>query len=151
MPPKTKVCKDCLKVWDELDLAPQAKPRPAPHPGPRCATHHRAEKKRRKAAAHETYAQKTYGLGPGDYARLRELQGGRCAICRRATGATKALAVDHDHACCAGPVSCGNCVRGLLCSPCNRTLGHARDELDFFKRAHRYLKNPPARQLEVDP
>lgn len=126
---KKKVCKDC----------PPTSKRPAPYQGPRCATHWREEQKRRKAVAHETYAQRTYGLGPGDYARLYELQGGRCAICRRATGATRRLSIDHDHA--------TEEVRGLLCRPCNDLLGHARDELDFFKRAYRYLKFPPARRL----
>lgn len=119
--------------------AGDAKPRPAPHPGPRCATHHRLVVKARKAAAHESRVQAVYGLGPGDYQRLYELQDGRCAICTRATGLTKRLAVDHDH-------ETGE-VRGLLDSVCNRMLGHARDNPGFFLRAAKYLEDPPARQL----
>ena len=124
----TKVCKDC-----------GGGKRPAPHPGPRCATHHRDEQKRRKQAAHEARVQKVYGLAPGDYERLYAFQGGRCALCRRASGKTKRLAVDHDHA--------TGSVRGLLCSGCNRLLGHARDDAAFFIRAWSYLKLPPYQLL----
>jgi hypothetical protein len=56
----------------------------------------------------------------------------RCALCRRTfyTGknhgvGSGGLAVDHDHNCCQTGKSCGKCVRGLLCSTCNRSLGHA--------------------------
>jgi hypothetical protein len=124
-----KTCKDC---------EPGSK-RPAPNPGPRCATHWREEKKRRSKAAHEKRVQTTYGLGEGDYDRLYESQGGRCAICPRATGATRRLSVDHDHK--------NLLVRGLLCRPCNDMLGHARDDPAFFERAKAYLEKPPAQNL----
>jgi hypothetical protein len=109
------------------------KHRPAPHPGPRCATHWREEQKRRKAAAHERKVTATYDLGPGGYAVLYATQGGVCAICRRATGRARRLAVDHDHR--------TGVVRGLLCSPCNTMLGHGRDQVAFFLRAVDYLQS----------
>ncbi|MGW0682937.1 endonuclease VII domain-containing protein [Streptomyces sp. NPDC002754] len=96
--------------------------------------------KRRKAAAHEKRVQATYGLGPGEYDRLYAFQGGKCALCRRATGATRKLAVDHDHA--------TGAPRGLLCSPCNRhILGHARDEIAFFRRCIVYLYTTPYERM----
>lgn len=134
-----KVCMDCLADWDLLDIAPPTKPRPAPHPGPRCATHWGKEKKRRRTAAHEKRVQATYGLGDGDYDAVYESQGGRCAICQRATGATRKLSVDHDHKTLL--------VRGLLCRPCNNLLGHARDDPEFFTRAKDYLEKPPAQKI----
>ncbi|WP_424923390.1 endonuclease VII domain-containing protein [Actinocrispum wychmicini] len=68
------------------------------------------------------------------------MQGGRCAICQRATGRGKRLAVDHNHA-------TGE-VRGLLCKPCNRdVLGHLRDDVSAFERAIVYLTDPPARRM----
>lgn len=148
---ETRPCKDCLAHWwvqgVEFRTANKFPARPAPHPGPRCATHHRAAVKARKAKAHANYVGKTYGLAEGEYQKLYEHQGGVCAICRRATGATRKLSVDHDHKCCPGGVSCGRCVRGLLCRPCNDMLGHLRDDSAAVARAHMYLWNPPAKRI----
>lgn len=106
----------------------------------------RVVKAAQKTARHAAYVRKTYALVDGAYDALKEAQGGVCAICRRATGATRKLSVDHDHRCCNGPVSCGRCVRGLLCRPCNDMLGHMRDDPDAFVRAVVYLRNPPAQE-----
>lgn len=105
--------------------------------------------KARRAAAHERMVQKTYSLPPGGYARLLAAQGGVCYICRRASGRTKRLSVDHNHACCPGPVSCGRCIRGALCGPCNQILGRFRDDPTVLLRAAQYLINPPAQRLAV--
>lgn len=127
-------CKDC---------EPTSK-RPAPHPGPRCATHHREITRARKQAAHARRVEDTYGLTGEQYWELYEIQGGACAICRRAKGTgRRKLAVDHDH-------ETGE-VRGLCCSPCNRdVLGHLRDDVEALQRAIDYLRNPPARKLRRD-
>lgn len=136
------VCKDC-KAEGVTTV------RPAPHPGPRCVTHHRARRKARAAATHGRDVHRRFSLTPEEYAKLFRAQGSRCAICRRATGATKRLAVDHDHSCCPGPTSCGGCVRGLLCGPCNSMLAHARDDGDLFRRAIRYLAEWPSRTAGI--
>lgn len=136
MPGVTRACKDC----------PPGGVRAAPHPGPRCASHHRARRKATSASSHERRVQKVYGLAPGQYDTLYRFQGGRCAICQRATGKARRLAVDHDHSCCPGPTSCGRCVRGLLCSPCNKDI-IGRLDLQGLSRAYWYLREPPAHQL----
>jgi hypothetical protein len=115
--------------------------RPAPHPGPRCATHHREALKARKASSHERRVQGVYGLAEGDYDRLLEVQGGVCYICRRATGRTRRLSVDHDHR--------TGAVRGLLCRPCNDLLGHIRDDVETAKRVIGYLTWSPAEHLGI--
>lgn len=122
-----------------IDCEPGSK-RPTPHPGPRCATHHRGVIAVRKKAAHDKMVQKVYGLEPGDYDRLYEGQGGRCAIAGcRATGRVKRLAVDHDHS--------TGLPRGLLCGPHNQVIGYNRDNPDAFRSLADYLENPPARSI----
>lgn len=136
-----RICKDCVPPGHGAESSMVKKPlRPAPHPGPRCATHWREEQKRRKAVNHERHVQSTYGLSGGEYAALYAFQGGKCAICRRATGASRKLSVDHDHG--------SGSVRGLLCRPCNSILGHARDDGSFFIRAYNYLQSPPYRVMK---
>lgn len=142
------VCKDCLAEWVAEALPPGtrvARKRPAPHPGPRCASHHRARKARDRATAHGRRLAQVYSITPEFYAAILAEQGGVCAICQRATGKTKRLAVDHDHSCCNGPVSCGLCVRGALCGTCNKTLGHLRDDPKAGLRLAAYLTRWPAR------
>lgn len=134
-------CKDCVAAAEEFPHLPPPKVwRPVVEKsGGRCATHWRVEKKRRREAAHEKAVQRTYGLSEGEYAALYEFQGGKCALCRRATGKTRRLSVDHDH-------KTGE-VRQLACRPCNTMLGHARDSIEFFQRCIDYLTDPPYRRF----
>lgn len=120
-----KACKDCGSTTRKLSYA-----------GPRCGACHRAVRSSRKDAAHGAYVLKTYGITGDEYWALYEAQGGSCYICQRATGKTKKLAVDHDHA-------TGH-VRGLLCTTCNKFLGHIRDEPLAGTRINTYLRKPPA-------
>jgi Recombination endonuclease VII len=140
---KVAVCKDCRRAAAAGQPVPK---RPALHPGPRCTTHHRVHVRRSKDRAHALYIEKTYGITAEQYWALYDAQGGCCATCQRATGRTKRLAVDHDHACCAGPISCGKCVRGLLCGPCNKDL-IGRYTSTQLRRAADYKDNPPAQRI----
>lgn len=115
---------------------PARQKRPTPYPGPRCATHHRAVKAARKEVQHARHVASAYGLGDGQYEQLYASQNGTCAICKRAKGITKKLSVDHDHK--------TGYVRGLLCGPCNKILGHLRDDPELAYGIYKYLKNPPA-------
>lgn len=132
-------CKDC---------PPEARARPVRKPGPRCATHARASRNKRRTTAWSAYILRTYRLTEARYWKIYEAQGGACAGCRRATGKVKRLSVDHDHACCSGPTSCGQCVRGLLCTTCNKFLGHVRDNPELLIGLAGYLVDWPARRVQ---
>jgi hypothetical protein len=81
-----------------------------------------------------------YGITAARYDELYAAQGGVCAICKGVNESGRAMAVDHDHSCCAGPTSCGLCVRGLLCSNCNMGIGLLREDVARFEAAIEYLK-----------
>ena len=82
-----------------------------------------------------------YGLSREQFEALIVGQGGRCAICRTdKPGGKGTWRVDHDHSCCSGAKSCGQCVRGLLCNNCNRAIGLMADDTTRLESAVRYLK-----------
>jgi hypothetical protein len=82
---------------------------------------------------------RTYNISLDDYDSLWDAQNGRCAACL-SLGADRSLCVDHDHSCCPSDKSCGNCVRGLLCTRCNALLGSAQDEVNVLKGCLAYLE-----------
>lgn len=86
-----------------------------------------------------------FGVDAHRYQEMLVEQAGVCAICRKperapdkASGKTKDLAVDHDHA--------TGAVRGLLCSNCNTALGLFNDDPQLLDAAKDYLasQTPPA-------
>jgi len=82
-----------------------------------------------------------YGLDVDSYMKIFNSQGGTCKICKNPEKDGKRLSVDHNHNCCSGPITCGKCIRGLLCSRCNRTLGMVEDNADYLNAMIEYLKN----------
>lgn len=79
-----------------------------------------------------------HGMSLEEYQMMYDYQGGRCAV----DGCGNRIEViDHDHACCPGKRSCGECVTGLLCSGCNTAEGmlagspeRARGLADYIER-----------------
>lgn len=63
-----------------------------------------------------------------------------CDICSESLSVTN-INIDHDHSCCPGQQTCGDCVRGLLCRACNRGLGSFKDQVDLVENAIKYLKH----------
>jgi|SRR5579863_877234 len=63
-----------------------------------------------------------------------------CKICELPDPRGGRLAVDHDHNCCPGQKSCGDCVRGLICTTCNTGMGNFHDDIDLLYRAIQYLE-----------
>ena len=63
---------------------------------------------------------------------------GLCAICRKTDRVR--LCSDHDHSCCCGKVSCGECVRGFLCRSCNQGIGFLLDSPELLRKAAAYIE-----------
>ena len=82
---------------------------------------------------------KKYGLTKDDYVDMEKSQNGVCKICGEPEKHKKRLSVDHDHACCSGSKSCGKCIRGLLCSDCNRALGSVKDNIKILQTMIEYI------------
>lgn len=123
-----KACKDCGSTTRKLG-----------HPGPRCLACWRAVNSARKLARHAGHLDTAYGLTAEEYDELKAYQDGYCWGCMRASGATRALSVDHRHS--------DGLLRGLLCRPCNSLLGHLRDDPEALRRLAFYLDHPPAVQV----
>jgi hypothetical protein len=114
-----------------------------------------ASARRRREAARKHHLKTRHRMTPEQYAELLAMQSGLCCLCLRARGVSRALSVDHDHYKAQfhnhpNEESCERCWRGLLCSTCNKMLGHGRDDVEFFYRAIDYLTDPPALRLESD-
>lgn len=89
-----------------------------------------------------------YRLTVERYLDMLEEQGYGCAICGSdSPGDVRAnrFHIDHDHRCCPGSTSCGQCVRGLLCRGCNTALGNFGDDRQRLLNAARYLAEHEAR------
>lgn len=143
---RPKTCKDCA-----AEGLPRT--RPAPHPGPRCATHWRAEVKARKARAADRHLVDRHDITPEQYAAVLAQQEDRCYLCRRRPGSIRRLAVDHDHVLAAGHPhaverACPECFRGLACTWCNRELlPRLGEDPATYARIVTVLARPPGRTL----
>lgn len=87
-----------------------------------------------------------YGLSRERFDEMLRVQGGGCAVCGASEpGGKGEWHIDHDHSCCPLPANgsgrtCGQCVRGLLCTGCNVGLGAFGDDIDRMAAAIDYLK-----------
>lgn len=82
-----------------------------------------------------------YNLTVEEWDSMLAAQGGGCAICHTTEpGGSGRFHVDHSQECCPGRNSCGKCVRGLLCAPCNtmvRQIERMRAALEYLERHER--------------
>ena len=78
----------------------------------------------------ERHLIRKYGIDQAGYDALFVRQNGRCAICQKTQ--ERAFDVDHDHS--------TSRVRGLLCTNCNRMVGHAGDSAARLEAAANYLR-----------
>lgn len=76
-----------------------------------------------------------HGLTEDEFLVLLEEQNYLCKVCKIEVP----TAIDHDHTCCVGRHSCGECVRGILCNNCNSVLGFSFDNPKILENAIQYL------------
>lgn len=91
------------------------------------------------------YGISRYGITVERYQEMLDAQGGGCGICGRLEtytvgGKPMRLSVDHDHSCCPGRKSCGDCVRGLLCNNCNKGIGLLGHSHEVLTKAASYVR-----------
>lgn len=145
-------CKACVRIYDQLEDDPK---RVMPRKMQGTKIHCRyCEQYLPKSSfwSNNTYCRectvllghinnlKNYGLTRDDYVDMEKSQHGVCKICGEAEKHRNRLSVDHDHSCCSGIKSCGKCIRGLLCSNCNRVLGQVKDNKDLLQKMIDYLQ-----------
>ena len=78
-----------------------------------------------------------YGLTPDQVASMIHDQSSSCKTCD--SPLSDGYCVDHDHACCPGNRSCGECVRGLLCQECNMLIGKLELDPERLKKMLSYI------------
>jgi hypothetical protein len=91
-------------------------------------------------ASHRKYR---FRLTPEQFNKMLVACDNKCQICRREftlEDKDSTPHIDHDHSCCPGIKTCGECVRGLLCGPCNLLCGIADDNPAIFNQAIKYLQ-----------
>jgi len=86
----------------------------------------------------ERHLKRKYGVDFATYDRMLSAQGGLCLICGRPEPEDRMLDVDHDHK--------TGIVRGLLCTSCNRMIGHAHDSPERLRAAADYLSSRSSRR-----
>jgi len=75
------------------------------------------------------YLKSLYGISLEEYNKILENQGGVCAICEKLNDK---MHVDHCHE--------TGAVRGILCMPCNTSLGIFGDNVIGIKKVLEYLE-----------
>jgi hypothetical protein len=82
---------------------------------------------------------KKYGLTPEIYEEMLKEQDNLCAICSNSFEDFRAC-VDHDHSCCSGQDTCGECIREIICIKCNTLLGQANDSIELLEKHIAYIR-----------
>ena len=125
-------CKDCWNAYQRERYASNAAVREKKNKNGRDWL--KANPDRAAVIWRRSNLRQKYGISLEDYDAMLAAQGGRCAVCGTTDSGDRrfsTFSVDHDHV--------TGTVRGLLCSGCNRALGHVGDSPDRLMALAAYL------------
>jgi hypothetical protein len=144
-----RMCKPCwaayMRAWNKANM-------PAERVRAKSAQWRQAHPEENRLYMQAYNLLRKYGLTVEQYDAMLEAQGGGCGICGAPQGEGRGgrFHVDHDHVCCppenGNSVTCGECVRGLLCSKCNKAIGLMRENVDHLRSAIAYLETHAGRR-----
>ena len=134
-----KTCTICKKKLPVNSFSPQSKDGSKFHTHCKeCRKKHLKEHRKLFPDTYRGYEyKKKYKITLDIYNQVLEKQNGVCAICKGTW--SRPLVVDHDHDCCPGEYTCGNCLRALLCNNCNSGLGWFKHNPEIMKAAIKYI------------
>ena len=93
------------------------------------------------AIKHRKRRLKSFHMTEESYDAMLARQENRCAVCGTTAQVGRGrLHIDHDHSCCPKDLSCGECIRGLLCSHCNVGIGMLKESPSIMLAAIAYLE-----------
>src|ERR1035438_5681784 len=97
-----------------------------------------------------------YGITPEQWQAMFDAQGGCCYLCGEPLdlelkGRGVGISTDHDHSCGRGRRSCGTCIRGLACMPCNAGIGNFGDDPGRMRRVADNLEMANRRLQDTRP
>ena len=134
-----KTCKTCGETKSSIEFSKTGRPKNDGTYGLRvdCNPCYRRKANLRRAKDLQKYnLWSKYRLTEEAYRDMVNKFDGACWACGEKH---PRMCVDHDHACCDREGSCGKCVRGLLCDPCNRALGTIGDDANRLQMLINYL------------
>jgi len=115
-----------------------------------CNSDYTREWRKKNPDRHKVHLEKTdkkdkslwanYRMRIEEYKERLEFQNGVCSICEETCSSYPSLSVDHDHSCCSGKPSCGECTRALICNRCNIVLGKVQDNPKLLLAMAEYLE-----------
>lgn len=146
--PKRKISKRCRGCWDARPLSTHCI---AGHELTEDNMYNKSGNRSCATCTWINHLKNRYHMTERQFWQMFEAQGRQCAIpgCGKTSPGKRRWCVDHDHACCPGPRSCGKCIRGLLCVGCNTALGHVGDNVQLIAGMMTYLHESP-RPLPVE-
>lgn len=126
-----KRCKPCAKIIDRARRQRKLEVNP----------------KLEKQKTWERNLWQKFKMTPQEWQNMYDEQDGLCYICGEEeslvvkNGGTeiRRLAVDHDRKCCPGDITCGQCIRYLLCYICNTFIGRLERDMDRTEKSLRYI------------